>query len=56
MKRFESHGRLDASFLPSTKSPTFSLARDHDTAAELRSGRTQAFATWTDVTGIAMAA
>ena len=30
--------------------------RDHDTAANLRSGRTQAFATWADVTGVAMAA
>ena len=30
--------------------------RDHDTAASLRSDRTQAFATWADVTGIAMAA
>jgi hypothetical protein len=27
-----------------------------DTAANLRSGRTQAFATWADVTGVAMAA
>ena len=31
--------------------------REHDTAANLRSGRTQAFATWADVTGgVAMAA
>jgi len=30
--------------------------RDHDTAANLRFGRTQAFATWADVTGAAMAA
>jgi len=29
---------------------------DHETAANLRSGRTQAFATWADVTGVAMAA
>src|SRR5881392_1888291 len=27
--------------------------RDHDTAANLGSGRTQAFATWADVTGVA---
>jgi hypothetical protein len=30
--------------------------RDHDTAANLRFGRTQAFTTWADVTGVAMAA
>jgi putative transposase len=30
--------------------------RNHDTAASLRSDRTQAFATWADVTGIAIAA
>ncbi len=29
---------------------------DHDTAANFLSGRTQAFATWADVTGVAMAA
>jgi putative transposase len=34
----------------------FPRRRDHDTAANLRSGRTQAFATWADVTGVAMAA
>jgi len=39
-----------------TRSPTFSPAADHDTAADLWSGRTQAFATWADVTGVAMAA
>ena len=27
---------------------------DHDTTANLRSGRTQAFVTWADVTGMAM--
>jgi tetratricopeptide (TPR) repeat protein len=32
------------------------LRRDHDTAANLRFGRTQAFTTWADVTGVAMAA
>jgi putative transposase len=30
--------------------------RDHDTAANIRSGRTRAFAIWADVTGVAMAA
>ena len=30
--------------------------RDHDTAANLRSGRTQAFPTRADVTGVAIAA
>jgi hypothetical protein len=40
-----------------TSSPTFSPAAEtHDTAANLRSGRTRAFATWADVTGVAMAA
>ena len=34
----------------------FPRRRDHDKAASLRSGRTQAFATWADVTGVAMAA
>jgi putative transposase len=34
----------------------FPRRRDHDTAANLRSGRSQAFATWADVTGVAMAA
>jgi hypothetical protein len=34
----------------------FPRRRDHDTGANLRSGRTQAFATWADVTGVAMAA
>jgi hypothetical protein len=34
----------------------FPRRRDHDTAATLRSSRTQAFATWADVTGVAMAA
>ena len=29
---------------------------DHGTAASLRSGHTQAFAIWADVTGVAMAA
>jgi hypothetical protein len=33
-----------------------SRRRDHDTAANLRFGRTQAFTTWADVTGVAMAA
>jgi putative transposase len=34
----------------------FPRRRDHDTAASFRSDRTQAFATWAVVTGIAMAA
>jgi hypothetical protein len=40
-----------------TRWPTFSPhRRDYDTAANLRSVRTQAFATWADVTGVDMAA
>ena len=34
----------------------FLCRRDYDTAPTIRSGRTRAFATWTDVTGVAMAA
>ena len=34
----------------------FPRRRDHDTAANIRSGRTRAFAIWTDVTGVVMAA
>ena len=34
----------------------FPRRRDHDTATNLRSVRTRAFATWADVTGVAMAA
>jgi hypothetical protein len=34
----------------------FPRRRDHDTAANLRFGRTQAFTTWADVTCVAMAA
>jgi putative transposase len=34
----------------------FPRRRDHDTAANLRFGRAQAFTTWADVTGVAMAA
>jgi putative transposase len=34
----------------------FLCRRDHDTAPTIRSGRTRAFATWTDITGVAMAA
>ena len=34
----------------------FPRRRDHDTAANIRSGRTRAFATWTDITGVVMAA
>jgi putative transposase len=34
----------------------FPRRRDHDIAANLRSCRTQAFATWADVTTVAMAA
>ena len=33
----------------------FPRRRDHHTAANLRFGRTQAFTTWADVTGVAMA-
>ena len=39
------------------RSPTFSLRRpDQDTAAKFHSARSQAFTTWAEVTGVAMAA
>src|SRR6201989_2078072 len=57
MKRFKSP-RQAQRFLSSHDqvANVFPRRRDHDTAADLRSGRAQAFATWTDVTGVAMAA
>jgi putative transposase len=57
MKRFKSP-RQAQRFLSSHDqvANVFLRRRDHDTAASLRSGRTQAFATWADVTGVAMAA
>jgi putative transposase len=57
MKRFKSP-RQAQRFLSSHDqvANVFLRRRDHDTAASLQSGRTQAFATWADVTGVAMAA
>jgi hypothetical protein len=55
MKRFKSPRHVQR-FL-STHHPLanpFPRRRDHDTAANLRSGRTQAFATRADVTGVAI--
>src|ERR1700676_2775674 len=57
MKRFKSPRQVQRS--PSAHDQVanvFPRRRDHDTAANLRSGRTQAFTTWADVTGVAMAA
>ena len=54
MKRFKSPRQVQR-FL-SAHDNVFTRRRDHDTAANLRFGRTQAFATWADVTGVAMAA
>jgi putative transposase len=57
MKRFKLPRHVQR-FL-STHGPArqpFPRRRDHNTAADLRSGRTQAFATWADVTGVAMVA
>jgi putative transposase len=57
MKRFKSPRQVQR-FLSAHDqvANVFSRRRDHDTAAKLRSGRTQAFATWADVTGVVMAA
>jgi putative transposase len=57
MKRFKSSRQVQR-FLSAHDEVTNVLLRngDHDTAVDLRSGRTQAFATWADVTGVAMAA
>ena len=57
MKRFKSPRQVQR-FLSAHDqvANVFPRRRDHDTAANLRSGRTQAFATWADVTGVAMAA
>src|SRR6185437_4163837 len=57
MKRFKSPRQVQR-FLSAHDqvANVFPRRRDHDTAAKLRSGRTQAFTTWADVTGVAMAA
>ena len=57
MKRFKSSRQVQR-FLSAHDqvANVFLRSRDHDTAGDLRSGRTQAFATWADVTGVAMAA
>jgi putative transposase len=57
MKRFKSPRQVQR-FLSAHDqvANVFPRRRDHDTAANLGSGRTQAFATWADVTGVAMAA
>src|SRR6478672_801199 len=57
MKRFKSPRQVQR-FLSAHDqvANVFPRRRDHDTAAKLRSGRTQAFATWADVTGVLMAA
>ena len=57
MKRFKSPRQVQR-FLSAHDqvANVFTRRRDHDTPANLRSGRTQAFTTWADVTGVAMAA
>ena len=57
MKRFKSPRQVQR-FLSAHDqvANVFPLRRDHDTAANLRSVRAQAFATWADVTGVAIAA
>ena len=57
MKRLKSSRQVQRFLSAHDQIPNvFLRSRDHDTAGDLRSGRTQAFATWADVTGIAMAA
>jgi putative transposase len=53
MKRFKSPRQVQR-FL--SAHDQLARRRDHDTAANPRSGRIQAFTTWADVTGVAMAA
>jgi putative transposase len=57
MKRFKSPRQVQR-FLSTHDqvANVFPRRRGHDTAANLGSGRTQAFATWANVTGVAMAA
>ena len=57
MKRFKSARQVQR-FLSTHDQVAnlFPRRRDRHTAANLRSDRTQAFATWADVTGVAMAA
>jgi putative transposase len=57
MKRFKSPRQAQC-FLSTHDqvANVFPRRRDRDTAASLRSSRTQAFTTWADVTGVAMAA
>jgi putative transposase len=57
MKRFKSPRQVQR-FLSAHDqvANVFPRRRDHDTATSLRSGRSQAFATGADVTGVAMAA
>ena len=57
MKRFKSPRQVQC-FLSvhDQVANLFPHRRDHDTAANIRSGRTQAFATWADINGVAMAA
>ena len=57
MKRFKSPRQ--AQRFPSTHDQIanfFSRRRDQDTAAKFHAARSQAFATWAEVTGVAMAA
>jgi putative transposase len=57
MKRFKSPRQVQRFlFTHDQVANVFRRRRDHDTAANLESGRTQAFATWASVTGVAMAA
>ena len=56
MKRFKSPRQVQRFLAAHDQVANIFPRRDHDTAANLRSGRTQAFATWADVTGVAMAA
>ena len=56
MKRFKSAQVQRFLSVHDQVANVFRRRRDPDTAATLRSARTQAFATWADVTGNVMAA
>ena len=54
--KFRYRGRQFEHVIHDQVANVFPRRRNRDTAAKLRSGRTQAFATWADVTGVVMAA
>ena len=57
MKRFKSPRQTQRFPSPHDQiANVFSRRRNHDTAARFRAARSQAFTTWAEITGVAMAA